>query len=69
MSSAWVAMVLVNVHVFDFLIHLSKFVFYDISFKCLLKFKKNIKPVFFKHEPGVFFFVKKNVFFFLPWLQ
>ena len=40
LSKAWVAMVIVNVHVFDFLIHLSKFAFCDISFKYPLKFKK-----------------------------
>ena len=31
-------MVIVNVHVFDFLIHLSKFAYCDISFKYPRKF-------------------------------
>ena len=71
MSKAWVAMVIVNVHVFDFLIHLSKFAFYDISFKYLLKFKKTLnpgsfkKPMCFSEKPGwVGFFIKKKLFFF-----
>ena len=59
-------MVIVNVHVFDFLIHLSKFAFCDISFKYPLKLKKkNIKPGLFFKKHGL----KKNragcVFFFL----
>ena len=33
-------MVIVNVYVFHFLIHSSKFYFYDISFKYLVKFLK-----------------------------
>ena len=46
-------MVIVNVHVFDFLIHLSKFAFCDISFKYALKFKKKtLKPGFLKKNMG-----------------
>ena len=51
-------MVMVNVHVFDFLIHLSKFVFYDISLNTHLNFKKPIKPGLFLKNPSVF--PKKN---------
>ena len=54
-------MVIVNVHVFDFLIHLSKFAFCDISFKYLLKFQKTIKSGYFKKDHGFF---QKNVCFF-----
>ena len=47
-------MVIVNVHVFDFLIHLSKFAFCDISLKYPLKLKKKtLNPGFFKN-PWVF---------------
>ena len=59
-------MVIVNIHVFDFLIHLSKLAFCDISFKYPLKFKKKtLDPGFFKKPMG---FSKKNgwvVYFFL----
>ena len=55
LSEAWVAMVIVNVHVFDFLIHLSKLAFCDISFKYPLKFKKKpLNPGFFKKTHGFF---------------
>ena len=48
-------MVIVNVHVFDFLIHLSKFAFCDISFKYPLEFKKKKhKTRAFLKNPWVF---------------
>ena len=51
-------MVIVNVPVFDFLIHLSKFAFCDMSFKYPLKFKKKtLNPGFLKKHD---FFPKKN---------
>ena len=48
-------MVIVNVNVFDFLIHLSKFAFCDISCKYSLKFKKKtLNPGFLKKKTWVF---------------
>ena len=53
-------MVIVNVHVFDFLIHLSKFSFCNISYEYLVIFKKKIKPgLLKKHVFLTFFFLKK----------
>ena len=66
-------MVIVNVHVFDFLIHLSKFAFCDISIKYPLKLKKKTlnpgffkKPMGFSKKPGWVGFFVKNPGFFQP---